>query len=76
MISSCNHLSELLKIQESIIRKNVDTHKYLRHISTTEAGVIDFIESYGWLLREVYCGHVCSTRNDCEIAKDYIPKEI
>jgi hypothetical protein len=75
MTSACNHLAELLKIQESIIRKNIDTHKYLRHIPTTEAGILDFIESYGWLLRQVYCGYVCSTREGCSIAEEYLPKE-
>ena len=75
MTSNCNHLAELLKIQEAIIRKNIDSHKWLRHIENKEEGIIDFIESYGWLLREMYCGHMCTTRKECPIAKEYLPNE-
>ena len=73
MTTACDHLSDLLKIQEDIIRKNLDAHKWLRHIPDREQGMIDFIETYGWILREIYCGHVCPTRDKCDIAKDYLP---
>ena len=74
MKTACNHLSDLLKIQEAVIRKNLDTHKWLRHISDKEQGMIDFIETYGWILREMYCGYMCATRNECPIAKEYLPE--
>jgi hypothetical protein len=75
MNSACEQLTDLLEIQESIIRRNIEMHKWLRHIPDQEQGMIDFIETYGWLLREVYCGHVCSKRTGCSIAAEYIPTE-
>jgi hypothetical protein len=73
MNSACEQLADLLKIQEVIIRRHIDVHKWLRHIPDQEQGMIDFIETYGWLLREMYCGHVCSKRIGCSIAAEYIP---
>ena len=73
MTTLCNHLNELLKVQESVIRHNLNTHKWLQHIADPEQAMIDFIEHYGWIMREVYCGHACVYRNDCSIAQQYLP---
>ena len=73
MTTACNHLSELLKIQEDIIKRNLDTHKWLKHIPDKEQGMTDFIETYGWIMREMYCGHMCVNRDTCLIAKEFIP---
>jgi hypothetical protein len=75
MTSKCQHLAELLKTQEAIILRNIDTHKWLQHIPDRDQAIVDFIEHYGWIMREVYCGHACADRQDCPIAKEYLPKE-
>ena len=76
MTSKCNHLAELLKVQETIIRADVDGHKWLRGIEDTEQGIIDFICYHGVIMRQVYCGFACSERENCDIAKEYLPKEV
>jgi len=72
MTTACNHLADLLKIQEEIIRRNLDAHKWFKHIPDKEQGMIDFIETYGWILREMYCGHMCPARDTCDIAQQFL----
>jgi len=76
MTSKCVRLNELLKVQELIIKRNLKVHKWLRHIPNEEQGAIDFIEHYGFIMREVYCGFACPYRKECEIAKEFLPKEV
>ena len=33
----------------------------------------DFVEKFGWIMREVYCGNACPDRFDCQIAQEFIP---
>ena len=76
MISNCKHLSDLLKVQQQVIQRNLEVHKWLQHIPDSTQATIDFIDSYAWVLREVYCGYTCPDRIDCAIAKAFLPKEI
>jgi hypothetical protein len=75
MTSKCVKLADLLKAQEFLIRKNVPTHKWLRHIADNEEGIVDFINNYGWFFRQIYCGFACPERLGCAIAKDFLPEE-
>lgn len=53
-----------------VINKHLDEHKYLRKISDKQEALESFINDYGWLVREIFCTHICSDRNECEIASD------
>jgi len=72
-ITACKHLNSLLEIQNDIINKNIEVHKYLRKIADKQDGILDFINSYSWLFKQVYCGFVCADRFNCELAKKYLP---
>jgi len=76
-ITRCVHLNELLEIQKNIIQKHLDEHKWFRHIPDEEQAKTDFIDQFGWIMRELYCGYACKERFECEIAKDkdYLPKQ-
>lgn len=71
----CRHLSKLLKAEIKIMRDHISEHKWFNHIEDENKGMIDFIEKYGWLMREMYCGFACPERENCEMAKTYIPKD-
>ncbi len=74
MTDKCNHLIALMRVESDIIKKHIDTHKWFRHIEDYNDGVADFIENYGWLMREMYCGHVCEHRCDCQMAQQFHDK--
>jgi len=69
--SSCIKLREFLQQQSKIILKHIDEHKWYKHIEDYNKGIIDFINSYGWLMRETLCGSCCSNKDTCDIAKEY-----
>ena len=69
----CEHLKELLDVEIAIIRKHLDNHKWCQHISDENTAVQDFVDKYGWLMREFYCNFVCQTRENCEI-KPEVPE--
>ena len=61
----CDKLDEFMKAQISVIEKHIGAHKWFQHIPDKEAGVKDFIEKYGWLIREMYCGYACPNKDKC-----------
>ena len=61
----CKHLQEFLNVELGIIQKHVDAHKWLNHLPTENEGVKDFIQKYGWLMRELYCSCGCPDRDNC-----------
>ncbi|HDQ23132.1 MAG TPA: hypothetical protein ENN28_04175 [Candidatus Uhrbacteria bacterium] len=73
MPDRCTHLRELLKVQKNIIERHIDDHKWFLHIPDRQEAIADFIEKFGWIMRELYCGYICSVRLECEIAKQYLP---
>ncbi|MCU0610615.1 MAG: hypothetical protein MUE60_02365 [Candidatus Eisenbacteria bacterium] len=66
MFIGCRHLRELLESQREIIERHVDRHKWFRHIDSREAAISDFIEKFGWIMREFHCTQVCTDRTECE----------
>ncbi len=62
---SCRRLKELLDAEIPIIIKHLETHKWLRQIPDASQGMIDFIEQYGWLMRDMYCHSACPDRSTC-----------
>lgn len=74
MTERCDHLIALMQVERSIITKHIDKHKWCRKIPDYNSGVADFIENYGWLMREMFCGHVCEHRQDCKMAQEILQK--
>ena len=66
-INQCNELENLLKTEKYIIKKHIDEHKWFKHIKDKEEGIIDFINEYGWLMKEMYCKYVCKENKQCFI---------
>lgn len=74
MLKECKHLTEILNAQKEIIERHIDQHKWFQQIENREVAVCDFIEKYGFIMREFYCSLVCVSRFDCELAQKYNPK--
>jgi hypothetical protein len=59
-----------MKAQLEIVKKHLDEHKYLRKIEDKNIALESFIADFGWLIRELYCAHICENRDNCEIATE------
>lgn len=66
--SQCQCLSDFMKAQKEIITRHLDEHKWLRHIEDKNEAASSFIDSYGWIIREMFCTKICGKRDTCEIA--------
>ena len=66
MFIGCKHLRELADSQLAIIERHVDRHKWFRHIENREEAMLDFVEKFGWIMREFHCTQVCTDRSECE----------
>ena len=74
-----------MKTQTDVIEKHLGEHKWLRKIKDDNEAVSSFVDDYGWLIREMYCTHICDEREDCQIAdklkkdgdllRDHLPKK-
>jgi len=73
--SSCKRLNDLLKAERKVISDHIAEHKWFQHITDENDGIIDFIEKYGWLMREMYCGYACVDREGCKIAEKFLPEK-
>ncbi len=73
----CEHLSELLKTESDVIKRHLDEHKWFNHIEDDNEAVADFINKFGWLMRELYCEQICPSRYKCDTIKEklYFNKE-
>ena len=71
----CRHITHLLRIEKKVIRDHLAEHKWFRHIEDENEGVIAFIEEYGWIMREMYCGCVCKDRKNCELAQRFVQED-
>ena len=63
----CTHLREFLDSEILIIEHHIDEHKWFNHIIDKDLAIGDFIDKYGWLMREYYCTYICPERNKCNI---------
>ena len=64
MLMKCEHFIELMRLQRDIINRHIDEHKYFQGIEDKNQAVIDFIQKYGYLMREVFCLR-CQDRDKC-----------
>jgi len=74
MITACKHLQEILEAQKDIIERHIDLHKWFMQTENRNAAICDFVEKYGFIMREFYCSRVCVSRFECELAQKYKPK--
>jgi predicted HD phosphohydrolase len=72
MHEECTHMQELLKVQREVIRRHLDEHKWFQHITDKNEAVADFLDKFGWIMREMICGHFCEDRFKCKIAQQYM----
>lgn len=68
----CTHMQDLMKVQREIITRHIDEHKWFQHIADKNEGVSDFLDKFGWIMRELICGHFCEDRFDCAAAQKYL----
>jgi hypothetical protein len=65
----CDRVKDLLQVESRVIKRHIDRHKWFQHIRDKNEAVKDFIEKYGWLMREVYCENMCSKKDTCKVYK-------
>ena len=66
----CKHLREFVDVEISVIKRHLNDHKWFNHIDDENDAVKDFIDKYGWLMREMYCKHICEDKEDCDCSED------
>jgi len=74
MARQCTRIQEILDAQRDIIERHIDQHKWFNQIVNREEAACDFIEKYGFIMREFYCSRICGERFECELAREYGPK--
>ena len=74
MEQECKRIADILSAQIDIIERHIDQHKWFNKIENKEEAIADFIEKYGFIMREYYCSRICEDRFKCEIAIRYNPK--
>ena len=74
MQNECSRLKEILEAQIDIIGRHVDDHKWFLQIDDRNEATRDFIEKYGFIMREFYCSRICEERFACKVASQYNPK--
>ena len=72
MNKECTHIDDLLEAESKVIKRHLKKHKIFQHIIDDDKAIGDFIQKYGFIMREFYCGYVCKDRYECEIAKPYL----
>ena len=73
MIEYCSHLIEILSVQKEIIKRHIAQNKFPDSMVNDEKAMLDFIDKFAWLMRELYCGFACLDRFNCQIALNYLP---
>jgi hypothetical protein len=68
--SNCRRLKAFMTTQMDVVKKHLDEHKYLRHLTDKDEALASFITDYGWLIRELYCTRICEVRDTCETATE------
>jgi hypothetical protein len=75
MIEHCTHLSDLASVQIRIIKAHLPNHKWCEHILDDDEALAHFLEIFAPLMREIFCGYVCTERFDCIIALPFLPED-
>ena len=67
--SYCQKLKDFLEIERKIIIRHIDDHKWFNKISDKNEGIADFINKYGWIIREMFCTYMCENKDGCDLRK-------
>jgi len=67
---SCSNIKRILKVERAIIEDHIDKHKWCKRIKDSDEAIIDFVQEFAWLMREIYCGAVCLDRDNCEASSE------
>ena len=65
-ITTCKHLMEFNIAQLTVIKKHLDKHKWFKGIEDKNLAIVDFINSYAFVMRDIYC-ETCNCKNQCEV---------
>jgi len=55
MCDKCNNVKLLNYVQRLIIEKHIDNHKWFNGIEDKTEAIIDFINRFAWIEKEVFC---------------------
>ena len=69
MIEKCERLMTFNIIQAHILRRHLKNHKWFTHLPDENQALIDFVQKFGFAMREVYC-ECCVYHNNCIIERD------
>jgi hypothetical protein len=64
----CDNLTNYSTFKRGVIEKYLKVQEPYTHDEKQEL-VMDFIDKYAWLVRLIYCHHICPHRSDCLVAK-------
>ncbi len=64
----CPELKDLITAEIPIVKKHLERHKWFKHIPDDNLAAIDFLERYGWIMKELYCTSGCKKKDTCEHA--------
>lgn len=64
---TCDHYDDFMHRQKEIILQHITDHKYYRHIENKDEAIVNFIQEFGWIMREMYCLSHCPHGHSCEI---------
>ena len=71
----CTHLNDIVNTEITFIKRHLKEHKLRQHIEDDAKAKADFVKTYGLVMREMYCEHICSDRDNCETYKKYMEKD-
>lgn len=69
MNNKCTQVKKLLDLQIKMIEEHIDKHKWFNHMSDKNEAVIDFIDKYGWVMKQLFCEYICEHKNECNLLK-------
>lgn len=67
VLARCRHLDTLLESQADIISRHMARHMWFKHIVNRDEALRDFVNEFGWVMRELYCGQLCAERLSCGV---------
>ena len=74
-MKGCDHLKEFVDVQIKVMNRHIDKHKWFNGIENEEDAMVDFIKKYGWIMREIYCNHVCERKDECELIESLLTND-
>ena len=72
IVMPCIHLADLLGRLGKITEVHINEHKWFRGIGSPEDAIGDFVDKFGWVARDMYCGGLCPDEKTCEMHRQYL----